>query len=214
MKRILVWKKGRFIFKENICGVYRFRCLADGGAYVGGSNHILDRVQHHINRLRIKRHKCDKLQNSWWLNGEDLFVVELLERCKNENLKRCEDDWARRELNWLGTRTNFGFKHTKLTKKKIGINTERSWKDGKIVPYQRTRLSRKKLSISLKSFYETHPDELVRRSRTAKKNWKSGAFRSRKHSTKTKIKMKNSWTKERRKAQAARITKLNKTRHI
>ena len=81
---------------ENLKGVYSIQNNVDGKQYIGSTTvSFKDRIDHHINGLRVNRHKNKHLQNSWNKYGEDCFTVRILEVVDDS------DDVLKREQDWI-----------------------------------------------------------------------------------------------------------------
>lgn len=63
------------------CGVYKITCLCNGKIYIGSSNNIFKRWEHHRWALRHNEHNNKYLQNAWNKYGEENFRFEIVELC-------------------------------------------------------------------------------------------------------------------------------------
>lgn len=66
------------------CGVYAIQNVDTKKVYIGSSIEFEHRINEHFNDLRQNKHCNSYLQASFNLHGRDVFVVEFLERCSNE----------------------------------------------------------------------------------------------------------------------------------
>lgn len=70
--------------RPRVCGVYSITHIASGRRYIGSSNDIYCRWNHHRGRLRKGIHHSRHLQRAWDKHGNDAFRLEVLEECLNE----------------------------------------------------------------------------------------------------------------------------------
>lgn len=75
------------------CGVYQIRNTETGKVYVGSSKGLGRRKVQHFSDLRCGRHASPKLQCSFDKHGEDKFVFEIIELCKEEERISKEQYW-------------------------------------------------------------------------------------------------------------------------
>lgn len=69
-------------------GVYIIYCHENEKAYVGSSNKVNLRFNHHRCYLRANKHGNQHLQNAWNLYGEDAFSMGMVHACdKGEQLR-------------------------------------------------------------------------------------------------------------------------------
>lgn len=71
---------------QKTSGIYALYCKADNKIYIGQSNFIKRRFDHHRKHLQSKRHVNDKLQFTWNKYGAESFIFFVLEHCSRENL--------------------------------------------------------------------------------------------------------------------------------
>lgn len=64
-------------------GVYLIYCHENEKAYVGSSNRVNIRFNHHRCYLRANKHGNQHLQNAWNLYGEDAFSMGMLHPCND-----------------------------------------------------------------------------------------------------------------------------------
>lgn len=62
-------------------GVYMIYCHENGKAYIGSSNRVNLRFNHHRHYLRTNKHGNQHLQNAWNLYGEDSFSFGVIQPC-------------------------------------------------------------------------------------------------------------------------------------
>lgn len=83
-------------------GIYRILNKTTNTRYIGSSKDIAGRWKNHLYQLRIKKHHCSYLQNSYNLHGFQDFSFEVIEICKTEELPYRE--W----VNWYCEDMIFG----------------------------------------------------------------------------------------------------------
>lgn len=72
-------------------GIYYIRHIVSRKVYIGSSNNIKKRIQHHISELRKNKHKNNYLQNAYNKYGEESFEFGIVELC--EDLIKNEQYW-------------------------------------------------------------------------------------------------------------------------
>lgn len=72
--------------KEIISGVYKITNIVNGKLYVGSSKNIYQRWKNHKNMLKRNEYHSQHLQAAWNKYGEDKFIFEIIEECKESNL--------------------------------------------------------------------------------------------------------------------------------
>lgn len=70
----------------DISGIYGITNIQNGKIYIGSSKHIYQRWKEHIRALNKNKHHSIHLQNAWNKYGEDNFIFEVIETCKEELL--------------------------------------------------------------------------------------------------------------------------------
>ena len=88
--------------KNVICGIYKITNIDNGKMYVGQSNDVLDRWTHHKYYLKTNKHMNKRLQYSYNKHGEDKFIYEIIEECKEENLSEREQYWIEKLRTYVG----------------------------------------------------------------------------------------------------------------
>lgn len=75
--------------KNNIknCGIYEIINIFNNKRYVGSSKNLYQRHQKHFSMLRHKKHDNCYLQNSWNKYGENNFEFNIIEYCKETDLR-------------------------------------------------------------------------------------------------------------------------------
>lgn len=71
---------------EQKCGIYKIENIVNKKIYVGSSNNIKRRWKEHINQLNSNSHPNRHLQFSWNKYGQNNFIFNILEECKEEDL--------------------------------------------------------------------------------------------------------------------------------
>ena len=74
-------------------GIYKIQNKVSSKVYIGQSIDIESRWYSHIKELRENKHRNEHLQNSWNKYGEENFIFEIVEECKEENLTKREQYW-------------------------------------------------------------------------------------------------------------------------
>jgi len=72
------------------CGIYQIRNIENNKKYIGYSNDIERRWKYHLSYLRRDKHENGYLQGSWNKHGEENFVFEIVEICKEKVLIKRE----------------------------------------------------------------------------------------------------------------------------
>ena len=106
-------------------GVYIIKNIINGKFYIGStSRSFVERYRYHIGYLRKNKHDNPHLQNSWNKHGELNFKFEVLEICPphtNFIREQYYIDTLKPAYNILkNAGTLLGYKHTDITKSKIG----------------------------------------------------------------------------------------------
>lgn len=79
---------------SGVSGVYQIRNITNGKLYVGSANNLWRRKnKEHFKFLRENRHENTYLQHAFNLNGEENFVFEVIEFCKEKDLLNVEQYW-------------------------------------------------------------------------------------------------------------------------
>jgi len=68
---------------RQISGIYKITNQINGKCYIGSSNNIESRWQHHKSNLRKNKHSNTYLQNAWDKYGKDSFEFTVIEEVKN-----------------------------------------------------------------------------------------------------------------------------------
>lgn len=80
--------------KKPIIGVYQIRNLPTGKVYIGSSNNVLRRWEHHREFLRKGKHRSKYLQRAWNKHGPEAFEFTVLEQMEDTvRLIECEQYW-------------------------------------------------------------------------------------------------------------------------
>jgi GIY-YIG catalytic domain len=83
--------------KQTKAGVYMIICLLLGIAYIGGSARLFERLQDHLDLLRLNRHHNKQLQRDWNTFGDDCFAIVVLETLNHTSqVPVRERRWTRR----------------------------------------------------------------------------------------------------------------------
>lgn len=78
---------------KNVTGIYCILNIVNGNCYIGSSKNIYYRLRGHLSKLRLKKHHCIHLQNSFNKRGEDSFYSFVLEDCLDIELLSKEQEW-------------------------------------------------------------------------------------------------------------------------
>lgn len=76
-------------------GIYSITNIINNKKYIGYSIDIARRWQTHKRDLKNNKHENEHLQNAYNLYGEDSFVYEIIEECKENQLKEHEKYWIK-----------------------------------------------------------------------------------------------------------------------
>jgi group I intron endonuclease len=74
-------------------GIYLMICDPTGDTYIGGSNQIEQRYRHHLSGMRGRDHGNPAVVRLAVTHGPESFRCEVLELCKEPELKRQEWFW-------------------------------------------------------------------------------------------------------------------------
>jgi group I intron endonuclease len=173
----------------SISGIYRILNKKTGKSYVGSSLNVKKRISKHKTELKVNKHHSKKLQRSWNLHGEEVFIFSLLEAADKEALLNREQFWidkfkcSSNGYNVLPTAgSNSGYKLSKEHIQKISeANTGRVGTPEQIermsaahIGNKPTLETRKKMGISAKGHsrglgYRHTPEALAKISDASKK---------------------------------------------
>ncbi len=154
----------------NESGIYVIINLINKKRYYGSSQHsVSKRIRHHINHLKIQKHKNKFLQRSWNKYGEENFKFEVVAYTTNDKClefeQKCIDKYeTHKRENGYNIAKNaqapfLGIKHSEETKKKISISNTGKNKGNKHTDEVKKRIS-KSISGSKNPFYgKTHTQE-------------------------------------------------------
>jgi group I intron endonuclease len=106
-----------------ISGIYQIRNLINNKIYVGSSINLKNRKNTHFHKLRKNSHSNLHLQNAWNKYGENNFIFEILEECKEDFLLAEEQKYIEKIKPEYNIRkiaeSNFGLKHSKESIEKM-----------------------------------------------------------------------------------------------
>jgi len=68
------------------CGIYKITNTTTGGFYIGQSNNLKRRGQHHFNELQRGVHYSTHMQNAFNRYGKDCFIFTIILYCEPEEL--------------------------------------------------------------------------------------------------------------------------------
>lgn len=71
---------------EIMCGVYSITNILNNKKYIGKSDNIYVRWDEHRKDLNKGVHYNKHLQRAWNKYGEENFIFEIIEKCKNNDL--------------------------------------------------------------------------------------------------------------------------------
>lgn len=81
------------MLKNDLCGVYKITCVANGKCYIGQSKNIRKRWYSHKSLLKKNKHENKYLQRLYNKYGVEQFTYEILELCSIEKLDERERYW-------------------------------------------------------------------------------------------------------------------------
>ena len=119
------------LIKENKdkCGVYRFKNLLNGKAYIGSSTNLGVRLTNHFSINYISKRHTVLIYKAFLKYGYQNFSLEILEYCDPEKAIEREQyymDLLQPEYNILKTAgSSFGLKHSLETKAKLSASLKR-----------------------------------------------------------------------------------------
>lgn len=148
-------------------GVYKIVHKTNGKCYLGSSIQIEKRLYFHVVELRLDRHHCKSLQQTWNLYGESEFDFFLLEKCCKDQL------WVREQF------------YIDKVPEKLLLNTKKN-ADG--TGYKYSKEVKNKMSESAKRV-GADPEERKRRSERAKRQHAEGKLGQQTWSEEVKIRM-------------------------
>ena len=90
-----IYEPREFLLSElkGKCGVYQIRNKVDGKVYIGSSKYLRDRIRVHFKSLKEIKHKNRHLQQAFNKYGEENFIFEIIEFCKEANQYEIEQYW-------------------------------------------------------------------------------------------------------------------------
>lgn len=110
---------------KGICGIYRLTNAVTGKIYVGSSVDIRGRMYKHFFQLRAGKHNNAHLQAAYSRDGEDAFVLDLLEECSREDILSREQhyiDALKPEFNICPVAGNtLGYRHDDASRQKMTL---------------------------------------------------------------------------------------------
>jgi len=68
-------------------GIYEIKNSKNGKTYIGSSKNIEKRFKRHLNELSKNKHHNIHLQRAWNMYGSSVFIFDIIEICKIEELK-------------------------------------------------------------------------------------------------------------------------------
>jgi group I intron endonuclease len=98
-------------------GVYQIKCIANSKIYIGSSQNIEKRINHHFTTLSRNKHKNPHLQSAYNKYGEDNFEWSVVEYCSVDQLLIIEQKWMDTTLCY---ERNIGFNNTKKSDRPEG----------------------------------------------------------------------------------------------
>lgn len=144
-------------------GIYKITCTANQKIYVGSTYNFDSRFKTHRNSLKNNKHKNPYLQAAYNKYGEENFIYEIIEYCKEEDLLFREQYWM--DLTECYVREK-GFNNCVLSDRPLG--------------YKHTEENKKIMSEKKKGIKQTS-ENIAKRMAGRKKDYK--------HSEETKDKM-------------------------
>lgn len=104
-------------------GIYRIRNIIDDMCYYGSSINIHKRWNRHKNELNKNKHTNIFLQRSWNKYGQDNFIFEIIEECKEKDLLIIEQLYLNKKPNYnIGLKSSGGDNLTNNPNKEDIIN--------------------------------------------------------------------------------------------
>ena len=67
-------------------GVYKITCTSNNKFYIGRSDNLKSRLQHHFNSLKRNDHKIRDLQNDYNLYGLESFTIKIIKATENHKM--------------------------------------------------------------------------------------------------------------------------------
>jgi group I intron endonuclease len=84
----------------NVSGIYKITNVINNKYYVGSSYNIKIRIRKHFELLKRNCHHSIHLQNAYNKYGKNVFIVELLEKCKKSDVLLIEQNYLNNISNW------------------------------------------------------------------------------------------------------------------
>lgn len=120
-----------------LAGIYQIKNIVNNKIYIGSTKNFKKRYHEHSHLLRKGIHQNRYLQNAYNKYGEDNFIIELIEICKEDELKIREQYYID-SLNPEYNITKEVIRNTpsKESRELMSISRIKGFKEGKIIPYQ------------------------------------------------------------------------------
>lgn len=123
-------------------GIYKITNLVNQKFYIGGSVNVYNRMHTHRTKLKNKNHSCKHLEYSYHKYGEDNFLFEVIEYCKQDELVLREQyylDLLKPEYNKRTlAQINQNLEVTKQTREKISNTLKKRYEKGEISAYNQS----------------------------------------------------------------------------
>lgn len=120
-----------------LAGVYQIKNIVNNKIYIGSTRNFKKRYHEHSHLLRKGIHQNRYLQNAYNKYGEDNFIIELIEICKEDELTIREQHYID-VLNPEYNITKEVIRNTpsKESRELMSKSRIKGFKEGKIIPYQ------------------------------------------------------------------------------
>ena len=130
---------------KNLVGIYSIFNVANGKKYIGSSKDIYNRWHEHLHLLRHNRSHNNHLQAAFNKYGEDNFVFNILEFCKEDERFDREQyyiDFMMPEYNFsLNVLANIDREISEKQRKQISETLKKKYASGKLTTYIRKDIS-------------------------------------------------------------------------
>lgn len=102
----VVPRKGEWMSREKVSGIYIIKNMVNGKVYIGQSVDIQKRFLEHKWELKNNKHRNSYMQRSWEKYGEDNFLFEIIERYPSHLLNEKETYWIK---NYKSNNSVYGY---------------------------------------------------------------------------------------------------------
>ena len=141
---------------KNLSGIYSIFNLLNGKKYIGSSKNIYNRWHEHLHNLKNNKAHNLHLQNAWNKYGEENFVFNVLEYCKEEERFEREQyyiDFMLPEYNFsLQVVANSEREISEKQKLQISETLKKKYASGELKPFKRTDNAVKNYVYNIKNW--------------------------------------------------------------